>query len=103
MIKCICINDLNKPFQIPEDKWVKKDQSYHVIYTIWSITSQKVGVYLDEISLDDSCLPYEYFDINRFAFNINDIGKLHQLIKDCSDTDFSMDELMESTNKTEKI
>ena len=97
MIRCVCIDDSKKPKEIPAGKWVKKGEEYHVIYTVWSITSQKLGVHLHEISLDEECLPYEYFAINRFAFDIDDISALSELIKNCSDTDFSIDELMKQT------
>lgn len=98
MIPCICIDDTDKPSQIPKSKWVKEGKKYHVVYTVWSLTSKKLGVYLDEISLDETCLPYEYFSIDRFAFNIEDIDKLEKLIQDCSESDFSMDELMGELN-----
>lgn len=97
MIKCICINDSKKPKQIPKSKWIKEGEVYHVIYTIWSITSNKVGVYLHEVSLDEECLPYEYFSIDRFMFDIDDLYKLKELIKNCSDAEFSIEELMEQT------
>lgn len=99
MIKCICINDSKKPKEIPKKKWVKKGKEYHVIYTVWSITSQKLGVHLHEISLDEDCLPYEYFSIDRFAFEMDDLPDLRELIKNCSDTDFSIDELMKQTEQ----
>lgn len=102
MIRCICINDSKRPKEIPKEKWVKKGDVYHVIYTVWSITSQKLGVHLHEIELDENCLPYEYFSIDRFAFDIDDLQKLRELIKDCSDTDFSIDELMEQTELVNK-
>lgn len=97
MIRCICIDDSKKPKEIPARKWVKKGEEYHVIYTVWSITSQKLGVHLHEISLDEDCHPYEFFSIERFSFNMDDLDKLRELIKNCSDTDFSIDELMKQT------
>jgi hypothetical protein len=97
MIKCTCINSSKKPKEIPRKKWIKKGKEYHVIYTVWSIPSQKLGVHLHEISLDEECFPYEYFSIDRFAFDVEDLPSLKKLIKDCYDTDFSMDELMKKT------
>jgi hypothetical protein len=97
MIKCICINDSKKPKEIPKKKWIKKGNEYHVIYTVWSIPSQKLGVHLHEISLDEESHPYEYFSIDRFIFNIDSMEDLQKLIKDCSDTDISIDELMKQT------
>lgn len=63
-----CINDSNKPAQIPESKWVKKGEVYTVVYaSTMSIQVNKLGFKLKEIDLDSSCFPYEYFDADRFA------------------------------------
>jgi hypothetical protein len=63
-----CINDLNRPKQIPESKWVKKGEVYTVLYaSTMSIQVNKLGFKLKEIELDESCFPYEYFDAERFA------------------------------------
>ena len=63
-----CINDLNRPKQIPETKWVKKGEVYTVLYaSTMSIQVNKLGFKLKEIDLDASCFPYEYFDADRFA------------------------------------
>lgn len=97
MIECICINDENRPKEIPKDKWVKKGETYHIIYTVWSIPSKTLGVHLDEIALDDCCLPYEYFAANRFAFTHDNLLLLMQMIQDCNDMAFSIDELLEQT------
>jgi len=97
MIECICINDKDRPKEIPKDKWLKEGQTYHVIYTVWSIPSKTLGVHLEEIALDDCCLPYEYFAAHRFAFTQENLLLLLEMIKDCNDTAFSMDELLEQT------
>ena len=95
MIDCICINDSNKPTQIPKDKWLVKGEKYHVIYTVTVLPQKELAFHLHEIELDETCHPYEYFLANRFAFTQDGLKKLIQLIKNCSDTDFSMEELME--------
>ena len=97
MIKAVCLNDKDKPKEIPSEKWIKEGKTYHVIYTVWSIPSQTLGVHLYEISLDECCSPYEYFDVRRFGFTHDDLLLLQKLIKDCNDTDFSIEELMEKT------
>lgn len=98
MIRCICINDSKKPKEIPTDKWVKKGSVYHVIYTITVLPQKQLAFHLAEIDLDESCNPYSYFLANRFAFTHENLLKLMELIKDCSDTAFSLDELMEQTD-----
>jgi hypothetical protein len=68
MLKVTCINDSNRPKQIPVDKWIKKGETYTVIATtMMNIQRNKVGVKLAEIELGQSYFPYEYFDADRFA------------------------------------
>lgn len=67
-MKVVCINDRNRPKQIPPEKWIKKDEIYTVIATtMMNIQRNKVGLKLAEIELGQSCFPYEYFDAERFA------------------------------------
>lgn len=101
MIPCICINDKNRPKEIPPSKWVKEGNEYHVIYTVTVLPQKQLAFHLAEISLDECCIPYEYFLANRFAFTEENLKLLFELIKDCSDTDFSMDELLEQTTLEE--
>lgn len=101
MVEVICINDSNKPKEIPTNKWIKEGEKYTVIYTVTVLPQKQLAFHLAEIELDDSCLPYEYFLANRFAIKPEDLEKLIQLIKDCSDTDFSIDELLKQTELQE--
>lgn len=97
MIPCICIDATNKPNDIPNNKWLKKNQEYHVIYTITVLPQKQLAFHLAEIELDETCYPYQYFLANRFGFTEENLLLLIELIKDCSDTDFSMDELIKQT------
>lgn len=101
MIECVCINDKNKPKQIPKDKWLKEGEKYHVIYTVTVLPQKELAFHLAEIELDETCAPYEYFLANRFGFTQENLLLLQELIKDCNDTDFSMEELLEQTHVTE--
>lgn len=101
MVECICIDDNNRPKEIPVSKWVKKNNIYHIIYTVTVLPQREIGVLLSEIELTDKELPYEYFLLKRFAFTEENLQKLIELIKDCSDADFSMDELLEQTKLQE--
>jgi hypothetical protein len=96
-IECVCINDDNKPKEIPVNKWVKKGKPYTVIYTVTVLPQKQLAFHLEEIDLDESCHPYTYFLAHRFAFTEENLLKLIELIKDCSDTDFSIDELLKQT------
>lgn len=100
-VEAICINDKNKPAQIPSNKWLKLGQKYSIIYTVLVLPQRKVGATLSEIELDDSCLPYEYFLLNRFGFTKENLKKLMELIKECTESDFSLSELIEQTELIE--
>jgi hypothetical protein len=82
---------------------VKKGQTYNIIYTVTVLPQKQLGVVLSEIELTEKELPYEYFLASRFAFTEENLKKLIELIKDCSDTDFSMDELLKQTQLEEQI
>jgi hypothetical protein len=66
-MKIMCINDANKPAEIPANKWVKKDQIYTLIEVQNLLSSQSFGFVLAEIVLDESCFPYHYFNPDRFV------------------------------------
>jgi hypothetical protein len=101
MVECICIDDSNRPKEIAVNKWVKKGNKYNVIYTVRVLPQNEVGVVLSEIELTDNELPYEYFLLKRFAFTEDNLMKLVSLIKDCTDTDFSVEELLKQTQLEE--
>jgi hypothetical protein len=97
MVECICINDSDRPREIPIKKWVTKGKPYTVIFTTTVMPQKQLAVHLAEIELDESCHPFEFFLASRFAFTEENLLKLIELIKDCNDTDFSMDELLKQT------
>ena len=102
MIKCVCIDDKNRPSRVPESKWVKKDQEYTVIFTLVVLPQKTLAVQLDEIDLDESCSPYSFFLANRFAFSKEDIGKLVDFIEECTHVNMSIKELMKQTQTIEE-
>jgi len=102
-VDCICINDSNRPKEIPLSKWVKKGEPYTIIFTVVVLPQKQLAFHLAEIELTDAELPYEYFLASRFGFTQENLFKLIELIKDCNDTDFSMDELLQQTEKRELV
>lgn len=101
MVECICINDKDRPNEIRLSKWVKEGNKYNIIYTVTVLPQRQIGVHLSEINLTEDEAPYEYFLLNRFAFTEENLKKLIELIKDCSDTDFSINELLKQTELQE--
>jgi|JI8StandDraft_1071087.scaffolds.fasta_scaffold256623_2 hypothetical protein len=82
MVKATCVNDTNKPKQIPQNKWLVKDNEYTIIkVTIHPNQNGIQGCELAEISLDETCLPYEYYKLDRFAISQDDLEALIELMK----------------------
>ena len=100
-VECLCINDKNRPDVIPINKWVKEGNKYNVIYTVTVLPSRQLAFDLSEIQLTENEFPYEHFLANRFAFKEEDLHKLAELVKDCTDLQFSISELMEQTQLQE--
>ena len=101
MIKCICINDNDKPKEIPQEKWIKKGNNYHIIWILKMVNQNNIqGVQLAEISLDNY-LPYEAFKMSRFAINSKDLEKLIKLMQDC--TDFNKELIIDLVKNIELI
>jgi len=98
MIKCLCINDSNKPTQIPNEKWLQKGTEYTLLFSMTVLPQKQLAFQLNEIDLDDSCSPYTWFLANRFAFRQEDLDKLIEFIQECNHITFSINELMKETN-----
>jgi len=100
MIHCICIDDTNKPKEIPAEKWVTKDASYNIIHvSIHTLQGGIQGVTLKEITLDESCMPYQSFRLSRFAVQLKDIEKLMELMRNCSElSNIDIMKLIEESN-----
>lgn len=83
-IKVLCINDENKPAEIPQEKWLVKGKEYHIQHVFNQLQQKGMkGVEVTEIDISN-CLPYNCFDIQRFAFRPVDLPKLELLIKECT-------------------
>lgn len=95
-VKCLCIDDSNKPKEIPKSKWVVKDKEYTITHIFFHYQQQISGVELKEITLDDSYFPFISFMITRFAFTKESLEQLANLAKECSElTDVDISKLLE--------
>jgi hypothetical protein len=73
MDKILCINDKNRPNEIPLSKWIKKGEFYTPIKLLkCNVQGGILGFILAEIDLDASCEPYKCFDVKRFAVPVED-------------------------------
>lgn len=101
MIKCVCINDKDKPKQIPQHKWVVKDKEYTVIFVLHVLPQNTLAFQLAEINLDKSCAPFEYFCSSRFGFTYDELSKLYDFEKECSEISKSIKEVLEHERTTD--
>lgn len=101
-IRAICIDDKNRPKQIPADKWVKQKQQYHITW-IYKMVNQKgiQGVSLAEHDISD-CDPYNCYRLTRFAIHIDDLPALVELMKTCTElSDVDINKLIEELETVE--
>lgn len=85
MIECVCINDKDKPKEIPLNDWIVLDEKYHITYIFYYPNQGIQGCSLYEKPLGKHCFPYESFKLSRFAIDIKDLESLIELIKNCTE------------------
>jgi hypothetical protein len=66
------------------------------------LPQKTLAVQLEEIDLDESCMPYEFFLANRFAFTQEELEKLIAFIEECTQVNISIKELMKQTQTIEQ-
>jgi hypothetical protein len=65
-MRVICIDNSNRPNEIPSSHWVEEGEVYTVLSTCkLNVQGGKTGFKLQEINIDKYS-PYEYFDSARF-------------------------------------
>lgn len=83
-IKCTCIDDTFRPNEIPITKWVMKGQQYHINHVFYHPQQGVQGVELVEFDISD-CFPYVSYRLTRFGFDKENLAKLREMIKNCSE------------------
>ena len=74
-MKIICINDQNRPNEVPLNRWLKKGEKYTINKIMFMTQQNLYGIKIEEINNDD-LFPYSYFALNRFGIDIKDIEEL---------------------------
>lgn len=62
----VCINDKNRPKEIPTNKWVKHGEKY-TVNNVGRTMDGKIGFELAEIELGKDTFPYDLFSAHRFG------------------------------------
>lgn len=98
-VRCICIDDSNRPKEIPVSKWVVKDKEYTIVHVFYHPQQKIQGVELGEVELDDSCFPYGSFALKRFTIFKEDLELFVSLLRDCTElNDIEINSLIEQCN-----
>ena len=89
MVKIICINDKNRPKEIPASDWVKEGDFYHITHVSIQVNQIENGVpvlgcdlYEKPLSLEKHN-PYECWRLSRFGADNENLIALIKLIEDC--------------------
>ncbi|HVG15811.1 MAG TPA: hypothetical protein VM935_12650 [Chitinophagaceae bacterium] len=98
MVNCICINDEDKPIEIPQKKWVVKDEEYRITHVYFHPNQGLQGCTLYEKPLDETCKPFETFKLSRFAIKLSDLEAFIELCKLCTElNELQIKELIEES------
>jgi hypothetical protein len=103
MIKAICINDKDKPSDVPN--WIEQGEMYTIKHVTKHVTQNSViGAVLKEINIErDTNGKYSAFKMSRFAINVKDLHAFFELCSACAELDnFSYEELMEEVELVEQ-
>lgn len=100
MVKCICINDNNKPKDFPKEAtWVVKDMEYHIIRIEFRGMSNKYGVQLNEIHDEDLAPYFGWFALERFAVPKeleDDLEELKRATREEKEFEINIEELLKT-------
>ena len=86
MIKCICIDDKNKPEKVSDANWPVFGKEYTVKGIFPLVQPGAImGVTLQEIGLSTKESSYKCYKIGRFGFKQEDLHALAELIANCKE------------------
>ena len=103
MVRVICIDDKNKPNIIPKEHWVKEEDEYIVIRVATSLHENSKNVLMFDLAEKDisEYEPYGAFRATRFAVHKDDIEKLEELAKMCTElNNIDINELVKELETT---
>jgi hypothetical protein len=69
--KALCIDDKNRPKEIPENIWLKEGKPY-TITDVKKLRDGTLGFVVLEVPLGEHTFPYFYLSSSRFGIPINE-------------------------------
>lgn len=80
--KVVCVDASNRPNEIPENLWVKKDEVYNVTNAEYmNLQNRLIGFELEELDIS-GCFPYTRFAYTRFRPFTKDDEAAIEAVKD---------------------
>jgi hypothetical protein len=74
-MKVTCVDDKNRPNEIPSNRWIKKGEKYTITTVVFMKLQNIYGCKIAEINNDD-LFPYKYFALSRFGLSIDVLMEL---------------------------
>jgi len=66
-MKVICIDNSNKPENIPDEEWLEEGMIYTIVDVVeLNLQKGKLGISLEELKLTEASAPYQYYSLERF-------------------------------------
>ncbi len=98
MVEVLCIDNYNRPDEIPRSKWIQFGFKYHITHVYFHPMQGVQGVDLAEVKLTPDCFPYETYKLSRFAITMENYKKLLELAKSCTELNVvDIDKLLEES------
>ena len=96
-VKCLCINNKNKPKEILSQNWINEGTEYTINYVYYHPMQGIQGVTLNEVQTKSEI--YSSYRLDRFAFTEEGIKDLIELMEDCTELGkVDIEELIKESN-----
>lgn len=104
MIKCLCIDDKNRPQEILPQNWIQEGIQYNITHIYKQMNPTQKGIQgVELLEVKTKSVVYNCFKLSRFAIFESDLDKFFQMMKDCTElNDIDISELISECELIEK-
>ncbi len=96
-VKCLCINNKNRPKEVLPQNWINEGTEYTINYVYYHAGQGIQGVTLNEVQTKSEI--YSSYRLDRFAFTEEGIKDLIELMEDCTELGkLDIEELIKESN-----